>query len=61
MTIATWDPRFATGIPLIDDQHRALFVAINALAESFRAGHASTQVKESLDFLAHYTPGALRQ
>ena len=55
MTIATWEDRFETGIPLIDDQHRALFGAINALGESFKAGYASDQVKESLDFLAHYT------
>ena len=55
MTIAIWEARFETGIPLIDGQHRALFDAINALADSFRAGQASVQVKESLDFLAHYT------
>lgn len=55
MTIAHWEARFETGIPLIDEQHRALFDAINALAESFKAGQASAQVKESLDFLANYT------
>jgi len=55
MEIAIWSSRYETGNQVIDIQHRALFNAINRLAESFRAGNSSRQVKESLAFLAQYT------
>ncbi len=54
MPIAIWGPRFETGIDLIDAQHKSLFEAVNALVESFQAGKAKAQVKESLDFLVGY-------
>jgi hemerythrin len=55
MAIAVWNSRFETGIGVIDTQHKALFAAVNKLADSFKAGTAKTQVKESLDFLVKYT------
>jgi hemerythrin len=55
MTIAIWNSRYETGIAQVDDQHRALFEAVNRLAASFGAGKATAQVSESLDFLAEYT------
>jgi hemerythrin len=55
MAIAIWSSRFETGIPIIDTQHKALFEAVNRLADSFKAGTSAAQVKESLDFLVKYT------
>lgn len=55
MPIAIWSSRFETGIPVIDKQHQTLFDAVNKLADSFKNGTASTQVKASLDFLVSYT------
>lgn len=55
MAIAIWSSRFETGIPVIDAQHKTLFEAVNKLADSFKAGTASAQVKASLDFLVKYT------
>jgi hemerythrin len=55
MAIAIWNSRFETGIAVIDTQHKALFDAVNKLADSFKAGTSKTQVKDSLDFLVKYT------
>lgn len=55
MPIAIWSSRFETGIPVIDQQHQALFEAVNKLADSFKSGTASAQVKASMDFLVKYT------
>jgi len=55
MAIAIWSSRFETGIELIDTQHKELFEAVNKLADSFRAGLAWVQVKESMEFLEQYT------
>jgi hemerythrin len=55
MPIAIWSSRYETGIPVIDKQHQTLFDAVNRLADSFKTGTASAQVKASLDFLVNYT------
>lgn len=55
MPIAIWSSRFETGIAIIDQQHQALFEAVNKLADSFKNGTASAQVKASMDFLVKYT------
>jgi hemerythrin len=55
MAIANWSSRYETGIGIIDTQHKALFEAVNKLADSFKAGTSKAQVKESLDFLVKYT------
>ena len=55
MAIANWNSRFETGIDLIDNQHKALFDAVNKLADSFKAGTSKAQVKDSMDFLVQYT------
>jgi hemerythrin-like metal-binding protein len=54
MPIATWHHRFETGIDLVDAQHRSLFDAVNKLADSFKEGKVSDQVKENLDCLVEY-------
>jgi len=55
MAIANWSSRYETGIGIIDTQHKALFAAVNKLADSFKDGTSKTQAKESLDFLVQYT------
>lgn len=55
MAIAIWNNRFETGIPVIDSQHRALFDAVNKLADSFKDGTSKATVKDSMDFLVKYT------
>lgn len=55
MAIANWSSRYETGIRIIDTQHKALFEAVNKLADSFKAGTSKAQVKDSLDFLVKYT------
>lgn len=55
MAIANWSSRYETGIGIIDTQHKALFEAVNKLADSFKAGTSKAQVKDSLDFLVKYT------
>lgn len=55
MAIAVWNSRFETGITIIDSQHKALFDAVNKLADSFKDGTSKTAVKDSMDFLVKYT------
>lgn len=55
MAIAVWNSRFETGLPIIDTQHKALFDAVNRLADSFKAGTSKQAVKDSMDFLVKYT------
>ena len=55
MNIASWNQRYETGIEVIDDQHRALFAALNDLGEAFRTGTSSAHVDRSLQSLMAYT------
>jgi hemerythrin len=55
MAIAIWNSRFETGIAVIDTQHKALFDAVNRLADSFKDGTSKSAVKDSMDFLVNYT------
>ena len=55
MTVAIWNSRFETGIDLVDAQHKALFAAVNRLAEALGKPNPGEAVKESLDFLVKYT------
>ena len=55
MAIAVWNSRFETGISIIDTQHKALFDAVNKLADSFKEGTSKSAVKDSMDFLVKYT------
>ena len=54
MAVVNWNNRFETGIGLIDAQHKALFAALNELAEAFRDGTAASHVSESMDALMAY-------
>ena len=55
MAVANWSSRFETGIGIIDSQHRAIFAALNSLADSFQSGRASALVDETLTALLAYT------
>jgi hemerythrin-like metal-binding protein len=50
----TWDPSFATGQELIDEQHRQLCAAINNLLQVSSQGNTE-EIKRGLDFLNSYT------
>jgi hemerythrin-like metal-binding protein len=54
-TAAPWRPEYETGFSLIDDQHRSLFHAINALQSSIMAGRGAELVGRTLTLLDHYT------
>jgi hemerythrin-like metal-binding protein len=55
MAIVHWSDAYATGIAKIDEQHQALFKAVNDLSDSFRSGGAKEQIGKSIDFLVKYT------
>jgi hemerythrin len=50
-----WDDSLATGQPVIDEQHKKLFDAVNDLLKTAAAGKAEAEIKKSLDFLTEYT------
>ena len=51
--IALWKPEYETGYTLIDDQHRSLFHAINALHGAIMAGRGEELLERSLKFAPH--------
>jgi hemerythrin len=55
MPIVKWLPRYETGIPEIDRQHKQLFQAINDLGNAFYQGTAKAEAARVLDFLLSYT------
>ncbi len=55
MDLIVWTPDLATGSDEIDDQHKQLFKAANALAEAMWDGKGKEEVSKTVDFLADYT------
>ena len=55
MALLTWNDRFSTGIPTVDDQHRTLFKAVNDFHEGLTAGRAKEELALTLNFLVNYT------
>lgn len=55
MGLLQWNERYATGMSAIDDQHQKLFQAVNDLHAGLTAGHATSQIGKTLDFLVDYT------
>lgn len=55
MKIAQWRPDYETGYTLIDDQHRSLFHAINALNSAMLEGRAEELLDRTLKSLRNYT------
>jgi hemerythrin-like metal-binding protein len=55
MVLAQWHTRYDTGYTLIDDQHKSLFHAINALHNAMLRGQAEELLQRTLKTLHHYT------
>ncbi len=55
MVIAQWRPEYETGFTLIDDQHRSLFHAINALNSAMLEGRSEELLDRTLKTLKNYT------
>lgn len=49
-----WTPSLAVGISAIDEQHQALFRAINELIEAMEGGQGKARVAEVIAFLERY-------
>ncbi len=49
-----WNPRYATGIPAIDAQHKNLVEVIHKLQQALEQGHPHTETMEIMQFLLRY-------
>lgn len=50
-----WNDTYATGIVMIDEQHRELFRRVGTLFDAIRSGQDTDQVPRMLEFLTDYT------
>ena len=50
-----WEPRLAVGVPLIDQQHKELIDALNALLSAMASSRGKEEVGKLLKFLGDYT------
>ena len=50
-----WNPDLATGHAAIDNQHKQLIAAVNALFEAYKSGKERQEVERTMDFLVGYT------
>lgn len=55
MPIAFWRDEYCTGNPMVDAQHRHLFVIVNKLHDAMLEGHGADVLTQTLDELVHYT------
>jgi hemerythrin-like metal-binding protein len=55
LTVAQWRAEYETGFTLIDDQHKSLFHAINALNNAILTGRAEELLDRVLKSLRNYT------
>ena len=49
-----WNSILETGYPLLDNQHRQLFAALNSLTDAYTAGKGEEELKRTLEFLNSY-------
>jgi len=49
-----WTKDLATGVPIIDDQHKELFGRINALLDACSLGRGKEEVSRVIQFLEDY-------
>lgn len=54
MPIIHWQERYATGIQIIDDQHRQLSQTLNELFDQMQSGATLEEISRTLDFLMAY-------
>lgn len=50
-----WSSDLETGCQIIDEQHRALFGAVNEFSNAYRAGKGREEIEKTLFFLIEYT------
>ena len=50
-----WSSELETGNAVIDNQHKQLFVALNALFDAYRSGGRRQEVERTMEFLLGYT------
>jgi hemerythrin len=50
-----WDSSLETGYDLVDNQHKQLIAAVNALVEASQSGRGDKAVMQTVDFLTGYT------
>ena len=51
----TWERALETGIAAIDNQHKQLIAAVNALFEAHQRGKGVKEVERTMTFLVEYT------
>ncbi|SDN62569.1 bacteriohemerythrin [Acetanaerobacterium elongatum] len=51
----SWNDSLKIGVPHIDEQHKALFAAMEALYAACSAGKGRAEVIKTIDFLEDYT------
>ncbi|GAB6052192.1 hemerythrin family protein [Magnetospira thiophila] len=54
MRTISWSPRYAIGMPKVDDQHQMLFKLISQLREDYAAGKNGAALRVALDALLDY-------
>lgn len=55
MAFAIWDPALLTGNPLIDEQHKRLFILVNQLHDAILKSAAHSVLADTLNQLIEYT------
>jgi hemerythrin len=55
MPIAIWMPKYETGNPAVDRQHKRLFELVNELHHGIISGHGRESMGSTLKALASYT------
>ena len=55
MAYTEWNPEWATGHELIDDQHKQLIAAVNSLFDAQKSGKGRNEVERTMNFLVEYT------
>jgi hemerythrin len=51
----SWNPALAVGVPVIDQEHQALFGHVNALLDAMHQGRGGQETGRLLGFLTEYT------
>jgi len=49
-----WEENLRLGVPVIDEQHEAIFVQFNKLSAALSAGESRSEIIEVLDYLNEY-------
>ena len=60
MAVLVWNPKWETGYPLIDEQHRELFRRLDLLMEAVPDGNPEAVAKDLLPYLMDYVDSHFR-